>query len=81
MTTPMILKETYGDEKEINIETGSIDIIAEDGRDLFSIKLNDDGAIEISTSAVCKFNGVMLDTAVSIIPKHSNLIIVERKKI
>ena len=57
--------------------SGSIDIIADDGRTLFSVRLKD-GRLEVSAGGVCKHGGVLLDEGLLIAPRYANQVVVSR---
>jgi len=58
--------------------SGSVDIVAEDENTLFSIKLLNDGSIEVDAGSCCKVNGVMTDDVFSIVPISVNRIKLQR---
>jgi len=57
-----------------SILAGNLDIITEDGRNLFSIRLNKDGSIEVSAGDTCKVDGVLLDDQLRIKPIACNMV-------
>lgn len=57
--------------EDIKVE-GTLVILADDGRDLFSLDLDEDGSLHIHTGARAKHNDVMLDGRISITAKSSN---------
>lgn len=59
---------------ETTIQSGTMEVIAEDGRTLLSIRLEPDGMFDISAGTVCKHEGVMLEDRIAIIPVASNRI-------
>ena len=67
----MKIKETYG-VQELDIEIGSVDIVADDGRTLFTIDVNCDGSIEVHASSTVKHNGVLLDTKIDVSAQGCN---------
>jgi hypothetical protein len=70
-----------GDETRYDISSDVIEIIADDGRELFSIVLEKDGSIRVGISEFCKHNGVMLDSSgISITPIASNCFNVKRRE-
>lgn len=71
---PMSSTELHGE-----IEVKEIDIIADDGRVLYTIYEKPDGSLEISTGGCVKHNDVMFDSGIEISPKASNIITVRRK--
>lgn len=68
-----------GDETTFTAKSGSIDIIADDGRALFDITLNKDGTISIFAVGSVKHQKVILDDCLFIKPVSSNMIIVSRR--
>lgn len=58
-----------------------LDIIADDGKTLFNLRLNDIGELEISTGgSVVKHNKTMLDSKLVISPVSGNSINISRLK-
>lgn len=49
----MLIKDSIEQTAPVSIESNSLDILAEDGRPLFSITLNKDGGIDVHTYMVC----------------------------
>ena len=74
----MLIKDSIEQSAPVSIESNSLDILAEDGRPLFTINELVDGSIEISTSTVCKYKGKLLDSKLVVIPKSSNCIVAAR---
>lgn len=69
----MIISDTYFGK--------SVDIEANDGRVLYTLKLNDDGSLEIAAeSKVIHQEGVVLDTGLLVKPRCSNILIVSREE-
>lgn len=66
-----------GNTEAINIDSDSLDIIADNGKTLFTIKQQRDG-ITISGGSFCKHNGKLLDTYLNIRPIASNVVFVSR---
>lgn len=67
-----------GDTTETAYDTGSIEIIADDGRCLYGIRLVDGCKIEVSTGSICKSDGALLDDRLIIQPNSSNRITISR---
>jgi len=63
-----------GDKTEYTMDSGSVDIIAEDGRTMFGIRLCKDYSLEIDSGVVCKNGGILHDDAFDIRPISSNRI-------
>lgn len=76
----MIIRDTYGERKLTSVQGDCIEIMAEDGRELFSVELKEDGSIYVRASSFCKFNGEVLDTSLIVKPVASNLISVKREE-
>ena len=79
----MKIRDSYnhreGNEELIEIASGELEIMGDDNRSLFSIRLSDDGSIEVSANMMTKFNGTLLDnTPIMVIPKGSNQVIIKR---
>jgi len=68
-----------GDETTYEPPSGEIEIMADDGRSLFSIRQEADGSIEVRTGSVCKQGGVILDTGILIRPHVSNSVQIFRE--
>ena len=62
------------DSTEYEMPSGSLDIIAEDGRTLYSLSLREGGRLEISGHSTCKHEGVILDQYFTIKPGAANRI-------
>lgn len=75
----MKIKPISNTELHDEINVREIDIIADDGRVLFTVYENADGGLEISSGGCVKHNDVMLDSGIDISPKASNIITVSRK--
>lgn len=69
-----------GDKTEYAMPSGALDIIADDGKDLFSIALSDDGSIRISAGAFCKHGGVILEDRLYVRPVASNVVTIHKPK-
>lgn len=67
-----------GNKEVITMDSGSLDIIADDGRTLYSINLTKEGHLEIDFGTICKFNGLLLDDRGCIIPRAANCFTVQR---
>lgn len=68
-----------GDSTVHEFLSDCIEIIADDGRELLSIKLEESGAIYVSCNIVCKHNGVLLDSRPLIKPQAANCFYVIRE--
>jgi hypothetical protein len=66
-----------GDFSTITMPSGGLDVIGEDGRTLYTIKL-DGGKLSVSAGMVCKVEGVLLDDKLSIAPHSRNSVVIER---
>jgi len=68
----MKIRGTYGDSVTAEIEHESIEILAEDGRVLYTVDLKKDGSLEVHTSGTVKHNGVVLDSHIAVTAKGVN---------
>ena len=75
----MKIKPISSTELHTEIEVREIDIIADDGRVLFTVYENPDGGLEISSGGFVKHNDVILDNGLEITPRSSNIFTVSRK--
>jgi hypothetical protein len=57
--------------------SGSLDIIADDGRTLFSLRLKD-GVLEVSSGGICKHADQVLNEGLTIAPRYANLVSISR---
>lgn len=76
--TPIHVKD---DETDVTtfVLGGSISILADDGRSLVHVRQLDDGSLEISTGLACvKHNGVILDSALAVMPKGNGTVVIAR---
>ena len=69
-----------GDTSEVEMPSGGLEIIADDGRTLFDIHLLKDGTLEVSSGMTCKHKGFILDSGLMVIPKASNDVLIARTK-
>jgi hypothetical protein len=69
-----------GDKTETVMPSGGLEIIADDGRTLYSINLNKDGSLRVSVDMVCKHGDVVLDDRPLISPWAANCFNVIRPK-
>jgi len=74
----LIIRDGYatlnGNKETFEMPSGNLDIITEDGRNLFGVRLNKDGSIEVSAGDVCKVDGVLLDDQLRIKPIACNVV-------
>lgn len=66
-----------GDELIQTMPSGGLEIVGDDGRTLFSVRLKD-GQLQVMAGGVCKHEGKMLDDRISIIPHSSNHVSIVR---
>jgi hypothetical protein len=71
------LAELNGDKTVTTFPNG-IEILADDGRTLFSVMLMDGGKIEVRTAGVCKQEGRLLEDRLLISPRYPNSVIISR---
>jgi len=63
--------------KDVLTFPNGIEILAEDGRTLFTLTLTDDG-LEVSAGITCKHGGLVRTSALVMHPKASNCILIDR---
>ena len=68
------------DTTEITMPSGSLEIIAPDGRTLFDIRVLDDGSLEVSASSCVKIGDTLLDTGINIMPRACNQVYIRRNR-
>lgn len=68
-----------GDDTTFIASSGTIDIIAKDGRSLYDLQLNGDGSLCIRVNGAAKHNGIIFDDRLIVHPSASNAIRIERK--
>lgn len=64
----------------IEMPSGGLEVVADDGRALFSIRLADDGTLEISGGSFCKHGGRLLEETIAVMPRASNLVYVRKER-
>ncbi len=72
-----------GDKTEYEMPSGGLEIIASDGKTLFSINLNQDGSIRVDAGSYCRHNGAILEDRFRIAPVAANVVAIfklENKK-
>ena len=67
-----------GDMTEYGIPSGGLEIIADDGRTLFSVSLAKDGSLRVTAGHICQHYGKFLDDTLKIKPISTNLIELHR---
>lgn len=68
-----------GDFSTITMPSGGLEVVGDDGRTLYTIKL-DGGKLNVMAGGICKFDGVVLDDKLSILPLYRNSVVIERPK-
>jgi hypothetical protein len=68
-----------GIKTEYEMPSGSLEIIADDGKTLFGISL-EEGKIRIDSGNFCKHEGIVLDDRIEIHPIASNVVLASRPK-
>lgn len=68
------------DSEEYEMPSKGVDIIADDGRTLFTVCLRDGGKIEVYASGFCKHDETMFDDQIAISPRASNMVVIQRKQ-
>ncbi len=69
-----------GDETVTSMPSGGLEVVADDGRTLFSVRLAKDGTLEVSGGNFCKHAGLVLEESLSVIPRASNLVYVRKAR-
>jgi len=67
-----------GDDTEHTMLSESLDIIAEDGKTLFTVRLQSDGSIRIRAGHFCRHGGKVLNDVILISPQACNAAIISR---
>jgi len=67
-----------GDKTEYDMPSNGLEIIADDGRTLFSVSLAKDGALRVKAGHICQHYGKFLDDTLKIKPIATNLIELHR---
>ena len=67
----MKIRETYG-EGNAEVKDDSMEILADDGKVLYTVDLKEDGSLEVHTASTVKHSGVILDSQLSLTAKGSN---------
>ena len=82
MNKAMVVRDGYavlnGSKEVVDMSSGTVEIVADDGRDLFSICLTERG-IEVSVSSCVKYDGELLEPSLKIKPRASNMIEITRE--
>ena len=82
MNKPMVVRDGYavssGSKEVVEMPSGTVEIVADDGRELFSISLTERG-IEVSVNGCIKHGDELLDSNFKIKPRASNLIEITRE--
>lgn len=68
-----------GEFSTITMPSGGLEVIGDDGRVLYTIKL-EDGKLNVTAGEICKVGGVLLDDKLSIVPLYRNSVVIERPK-
>lgn len=69
-----------GDDTVTEMPSGGLEIIAEDGRTMFALRLTKDGVLELSGGNICKHGGKLLEERISVEPMASNVIYVRKSE-
>lgn len=67
-----------GDNTEHEMPSGSVEIIADDGRTLLCVTVQKDGSLRIHAGVVCTHGGKLLDDRLDTRPIASNAIEITR---
>lgn len=68
----------FDKKTEYEITSDALEIIADDGRPLFRIQLEDNGEIEIGAIWVCKHGENLLCDRIEIHPRACNRVVIRR---
>ena len=77
----MKIRDSYdrlNNDADSTVYNQSIDIVADDGRTLFSIRMVNMRTIEVSAGLVCKQEGILIDDVFSIKPVSVKRIQIQR---
>lgn len=68
-------------DKTIAMQGDEIQIMGQDGRSLYNLRICDNGTLEVSTHITAKAKGsnAILDTSLNIMPKAYNSVTVQRQ--
>lgn len=79
----MKIKQTYlnKDEKVIDIDHDAIEILDDDGNELFSIHQRPSGDIQVSSNTRIKRGDIILDCSILIEPVSANVVMVRRREV
>ncbi|MCG3176963.1 MAG: hypothetical protein MOGMAGMI_01927 [Candidatus Omnitrophica bacterium] len=69
-----------GDTAIIEMPSGGLEIVADDGHALFALRLTKDGTLEVSGGNTCKHGGELLEERLQIEPRACNLVYVRKSK-
>lgn len=72
------VRNCYGKVNEVVEFDDAISIVGDDGRSIFDISINEDGALDVRTGMTCKHNDKILDMSLSIKPNASNVVKIVR---
>jgi len=83
MPTPkLIIRDSHAtinrDPATVEMPSGGLEIIADDGRTLFSLRLTPEGVLDLSAGSFCKHEGKIFDDRLLIAPRSSNCVTVRR---
>jgi len=69
-----------GESEGFSIPATGFDIMADDGRALYSFRMSASGVLEVSVGGggVAKHGGVMLDSQLIVLPRSSNVVHIGR---
>lgn len=63
-----------GDDTTYTMPSGGIDIVSDDGRTLFSIRLEEGSEISVWSGDFCKHNNKILSDRFVIVPRSGNVV-------
>lgn len=68
-----------GDKKTHTMPSGGLEIVGDDGRSLYTLKLKD-GQLEVQVGGVVKHGGLVLDDKLGVLPIARNCVLITRSE-
>lgn len=82
MAVKMIVRDAdsvkNGESKTVAIASGTLDVVADDGRTLFSLTLQPDGGLLVTGGVPAKHGGLLLSEKITIEPRDRARVVVRR---
>ena len=63
----------------MSMPSGALEIVADDGRTLFYLRVAKDGSLEVSGGDFCKHDGLVLEERISVLPRASNVVYIRKE--